>query len=67
MFLVTFMSFSKVKLQLCSDIDLNIVGQWANNLPALKRQDAEKRKLLENSLQGKQIIANHYFNKHIYL
>ena len=52
MFLVSFMSFSKVKLQLCSDIDLNIVGQWANNLPALKRQDAEKRKLLENSLQG---------------
>ena len=46
------MSFCKVKSQDCSELDLNTVAEWANNLPALKRQDAEKWKLLQNSLQG---------------
>ena len=40
------MSFSKVKLEDCGiieqeEIDLNKVADWANNLPALKKQDEQ--------------------------
>ena len=53
------MSFSKVKLEDCGIIeqdeetDLNKVADWANNLPALKKQDEQKWNLLQNSLQGR--------------
>ena len=52
------MSFSKVKLEDCGiieqeEIDLNKVADWANNLPALKKQDEQKWNLLQNSLQGR--------------
>ena len=52
------MSFSKVKLEDCGiieqeEIDLNEVADWANNLPALKKQDEQKWNLLQNSLQGR--------------
>ena len=58
------MSFSKVKLEDCgieqeeiymNKVDLNKVADWANNLPALKKQDEQKWNLLQNSLQGKKI------------
>ena len=52
------MSFSKVILEDCDiidqeEIDLNKVADWANNLPALKKQDEQKWNLLQNSLQGR--------------
>ena len=58
------MSFSKVKLEDCGiieqeEIDLNKVADWANNLPALKKQDEEKWNLLQNSLQGRG-VSNKY-------
>ena len=54
------MSFSKVKLEDCDiieqeEIDLNKVADWANNLPALKKQDEQKWNLLQNSLQGREV------------
>ena len=58
------MSFSKVKLEDCGiieqeEIDLNKVADWANNLPALKKQDEQKWNLLQNSLQGR-VVNNKY-------
>ena len=47
------MFFSKVKLEVCQEQDLNKVAAWANNLPSLKRQDTQKWNLLQNSMQGK--------------
>ena len=60
------MSFSKVKLEDCGIIeqdeetDLNKVADWANNLPALKKQDEQKWNLLQNSLQGR-VVNNNKF------
>ena len=52
------MFFSKVKLEVCQEQDLNKVAAWANNLPSLKRQDQQKWNLLQNSMPGKLIIRN---------
>ena len=65
------MSFSKVKLEDCGiieqeEIDLNEVADWANNLPALKKQDEQKWNLLQNSLQGRGVNNKYVLSYRIY-